>query len=110
MSAAAAADKFLPTVAHCEEAEQPEEAEAPAVVDPQEVLNESCAATPACAKLKEAYESCNARVEAGQGAEHETCVEEFFHFKKCLDHCTLAAYVSLYVLEEVVDSTANSSN
>ncbi|KAJ3352190.1 hypothetical protein AMAG_09840 [Allomyces macrogynus ATCC 38327] len=82
----AATDKFI-NVVHCEE----EEEEEVAIQDPKEIIDEACGNTSACAAMKAKMDECTARVEDGA---HETCVEEFFHFQKCVDACTSAQLFS----------------
>ncbi|KAJ1507512.1 hypothetical protein HMI54_004054 [Coelomomyces lativittatus] len=54
------------------------------VKDPKEILSQQCAQLSSCKKLQSAIDECAKRVEEGA---HETCVEEFFKFQKCVDHC-----------------------
>jgi len=65
---------------HEEDEEEPE--------DPAPVLRDECAATAACAPLKQHFDHCTERVVSGKGGfKHEDCVEELFHMMHCVDNC-----------------------
>ncbi|KAL2911636.1 hypothetical protein HK105_208900 [Polyrhizophydium stewartii] len=54
--------------------------------DPKPQLEEECGDSHHCHSFKERLEACSARVEGGE-SEGETCVEEFFDFMECVNHC-----------------------
>ncbi|KAJ8978796.1 hypothetical protein NQ317_015521 [Molorchus minor] len=75
-------DKFfpkLPTVKAQEEAEED-------LVDPQQVLRDSCRDTDHCKHLADKYQECNDRVNS-KSRTTETCVEELFDLLHAIDHC-----------------------
>ncbi|KAI8824828.1 uncharacterized protein EV422DRAFT_478806, partial [Fimicolochytrium jonesii] len=46
--------------------------------DPKPAIDEACAQSHHCHGLKARFDACTAKLEAGNGAQDETCVEEFF--------------------------------
>lgn len=56
------------------------------VVDPKEILDAKCKATPVCIPLMEALERCTERVNSRPGTT-ETCVQELFELRTCVDAC-----------------------
>jgi hypothetical protein len=55
-------------------------------VDPKDAIEEKCKETVACAPLLEALQTCAERVQSKPSTE-ETCVQELFELRACLDAC-----------------------
>lgn len=54
--------------------------------DPKEAIEAKCRETTACRPFLDALEQCNERV-AGKPGTAETCVQELFELRSCLDKC-----------------------
>ncbi|ORZ22718.1 ubiquinol-cytochrome C reductase hinge domain-containing protein [Lobosporangium transversale] len=67
---------------------EPEEEEEPEDIKPK--IEEACAETAACTKLKHHLDECTRRVEE-EGA-HEDCIEELYHFLHCVNECAAPKY------------------
>ncbi|XP_033738948.1 cytochrome b-c1 complex subunit 6, mitochondrial-like [Pecten maximus] len=67
------------------EAEEEEEDEED-IVDPHDVLKDSCRQSESCQKLDLKLIECTKRVESA-GETEETCHEEFSNLVHCIDHC-----------------------
>ena len=55
-------------------------------VDPKEAIEAKCKETTACLPLMAALEQCSERVNGKPGTA-ETCVQELFELRSCLDAC-----------------------
>ncbi|KAI9100684.1 ubiquinol-cytochrome C reductase hinge domain-containing protein [Phlyctochytrium arcticum] len=55
--------------------------------DPKPEIEAKCAEGHHCHSFKARLDRCSEKIEAGNGAEEETCVEEFFDLMECVNHC-----------------------
>jgi len=65
---------------------QQEPEEEPDLVDPQDVLRESCSKQKDCAAFQTKLLTCNDRVNSRKQTA-ETCSEELIDYMHCVDHC-----------------------
>lgn len=75
-------------------------------VDPKEAIEEKCKESKGCLPLLEELERCSQRVEGKPGTA-ETCVQELFQLRSCLDACVRRYYLFVaMIINDVVDIKA----
>lgn len=68
-------------------------------VDPKEAIEAKCKESSACLPLLEALEACAERVNGKPGTA-ETCTQELFELRSCLDACVLFLMIIVMILNE----------
>ncbi|RXG56912.1 cytochrome b-c1 complex subunit 6, mitochondrial, partial [Armadillidium vulgare] len=66
--------------------EEQEEEDEEELVDPHDVLKESCGKTKSCSAFASKLQECNDRVNSKTKTE-ETCSDEIIDYLHCVDHC-----------------------